>query len=155
MAGDESKWAPKSAESADHSLPFVVAVALAEGRIDIKSFDLAHLGDPKLAKLIKVIKVKSDTDITARFPESAGARVTVTDSAGNHFVEEVRSSIGHSDNPMDGATLLGKFRKLTDGRGDEQHIVSFLDDMNKLEYISDIRPVIGRLSQAEDSSPAL
>jgi 2-methylcitrate dehydratase len=45
MAGDPEKWQPKTRETADHSLPYVVASALAHAEVTRESFDAVALHD--------------------------------------------------------------------------------------------------------------
>lgn len=43
LAKDDEKWAPKTRETADHSLPYIVVAALEDGKIEIATFDQDRL----------------------------------------------------------------------------------------------------------------
>src|SRR5688572_23924279 len=45
MAGDPDKWEPKTRESADHSMPYTVAVALMHGAVEEQHFGERYLND--------------------------------------------------------------------------------------------------------------
>ncbi len=45
-AGEPGKWDPKTRETADHSLPYVVAAALTDGALTLASFDDRRIGAP-------------------------------------------------------------------------------------------------------------
>jgi 2-methylcitrate dehydratase PrpD len=75
-------------------------IALREGNSDTRSFDAAHLENPVQAQLIQKTKVHAAEDISRRFPQSNGSRVSVRFSDGRILMEEIFSSMGHPDNPM-------------------------------------------------------
>src|SRR5207237_6427228 len=52
---DPEKWRPKTRETADHSLPYCTAVALADGQVTEAQFDAARFGDSKLLDLVAKI----------------------------------------------------------------------------------------------------
>jgi 2-methylcitrate dehydratase len=39
MGSDESRWRPQTRETADHSLPFVLSMALMEGNVEVRHYD--------------------------------------------------------------------------------------------------------------------
>ncbi len=48
MGTGEHHWNPDSRETADHSIPYVVAAALLDGTVTPRQFDAAHRRDPQL-----------------------------------------------------------------------------------------------------------
>ena len=46
MAGDDQKWDPRDRETADHSIPYGVAVALTFGEVGVAHFDEPTLSPP-------------------------------------------------------------------------------------------------------------
>ncbi|MEM2430336.1 MAG: MmgE/PrpD family protein, partial [Nitrososphaerales archaeon] len=48
IGSGKEKWEPKSRETADHSLPYCVSVALMDGTLNLDSFKEEKLRDPKL-----------------------------------------------------------------------------------------------------------
>ncbi|MQF83063.1 MmgE/PrpD family protein, partial [SAR202 cluster bacterium AD-802-E10_MRT_200m] len=51
-ASDASRWSPETRESADHSLPFTVALALLEGSVEIRHFKDEYFKLPIVRKLM-------------------------------------------------------------------------------------------------------
>ena len=51
---EADKWAPETKETADHSLPYIVAVSLMDGEITVQRFDKSHLQNPKLLELVNL-----------------------------------------------------------------------------------------------------
>ncbi len=117
IAMHPSKWDPMTREVADHSLPYLLAVALVDGTISTRdSFTPERIGDPTLRPLMRKIVVTEDPEFTAVFrPPGKGisgqprARLTVVSTAGDRFVEEVTYHRGHYMNPMSRADIDAKF----------------------------------------------
>lgn len=115
MANDASRWAPTTRETADHSLPYCVAVALLDGKLVSDSFADARLRDPAVAELMRKVKVTEDPALTAQYPESAPGRVTLRLRSGETLVAEIRYPRGHEMSPMSDAEIEAKFRDLAAG----------------------------------------
>jgi 2-methylcitrate dehydratase len=118
-----SKWDPTTRETADHSLPYLLAVALVDGGISTRSsFTPERIGDPTLRPLMRKVVVTEDPEFTAGFrPPGKGisgqprARLTVTAKSGERFVEEVGYHRGHFMNPMSQADIDAKFDAASSG----------------------------------------
>jgi len=88
------RWHPESHEAADHSIPYVVAAALIDGTVTTRSFDHAHLRNPRLRALMNKITVAEDRDFTAayeRLPMQHCARVSITVANGERLTQESRN----------------------------------------------------------------
>ncbi|HSV78590.1 MAG TPA: MmgE/PrpD family protein [Ramlibacter sp.] len=109
MANEPSRWAPATRETADHSLPYVVAVALSDGDVTEHSFDEDRLADPALQRLMACTRVVEDEAYSARYPASAPCRLTIELRDGTARSVEVPSPEGHCDRPMSDAAVDAKF----------------------------------------------
>ena len=58
------KWRPKTRETADHSLPFVVAAALVDGTVNLNTFN-EKLGDARITALAERSGSRSTTRLRA------------------------------------------------------------------------------------------
>jgi len=111
IARDPEKWRPRTRETADHSLPYIVAVALMDGRVTRHSFSRERLQDPALRHMLESrVTLREDPELTAGYPEGIPNRITVTTTAGDRLVREVRFPRGHARNPMSDDELVAKFR---------------------------------------------
>ncbi len=110
ILSDPSKFKPKTKETADHSLPYVVAAAVADGNVLPSSFSDEKLKDPRIWDLLGKIKVIADPDIDAMFPGVKRARVTITNLAGESFTAQVDNAKGSPLNPMSDDEVVSKFR---------------------------------------------
>jgi 2-methylcitrate dehydratase len=111
-----SKWDPTTRETADHSMPYLLAVALVDGGIDVRrSFTPERISDPALRPIMQKISVREDPEFTRGFrPPGSGIageprmRLTVTATDGETFVREVGYHRGHYRNPMTRADIDAK-----------------------------------------------
>jgi 2-methylcitrate dehydratase len=116
MGADPSRWAPDTHETADHSLPYCISIALLDGRITGESFNHARLHDPVVGRLMSKVKVREDERLSAGYPEGAPGRVAVRMASGETHALEVRYPKGHAKSPMSEADVERKFRDMTAAR---------------------------------------
>lgn len=138
MGGDPSRWAPATRETADHSMPYVIAIALLDGEITPRSFAAERLTDPAVVDLMRKVKVSESAALSAQFPESAPGRVSIRMSSGELLTQEIRYPRGHVRNPMDDAAVEAKFRELFRGHGDENQCEKILQNLWNFEHAVDI-----------------
>jgi 2-methylcitrate dehydratase len=123
-----SKWDPTTRETADHSMPYLLACALVDGGIDVRrSFTPERIADPALRPVMKLVSVREDPEFTKGFrPPGNGIageprmRLTVTADDGERFVREVGYHRGHSRNPMSRADIDAKFDAASAGTLDDE-----------------------------------
>lgn len=104
-------WAPRTRETADHSLPYCTAAALMDGDVTLASFDKTRFTDPKLLALTSKVKVHLDHDLSLRYPRGIPNRLRLTLADGRTLVKEVEFPRGHAENPMSDAEVEQKFRR--------------------------------------------
>lgn len=112
IGGEPEKWRPTTRETADHSLPYCVAVALTEGRVTLESFDDAHLHDEKLLSLVQKIEVKANAELNKKYPEGIPNLIRIRTKGGETLEKEVTFPRGHARNPMTDQEVESKFKTL-------------------------------------------
>ncbi len=147
IGSEPEKWTPRSRETADHSLPYIVGVALVDGKVDLESFEESRYTDPNLLAFLKKITVRHDPSMDARYPEGIPNRITLRLKDGRTLTEENTFPRGHARNPMSDEEVEAKFRRLTawalsPARQDE--VLRFLWN---LESQPGIAPLMELLSQ--------
>jgi len=113
---DPEKWRPKTRETADHSLPYCTAVALADGDVTLAQFEPKRFTDPALLDLVAKVQIHRDAALSARYPHGIPNRITVKLRDGRQLVREVEFPRGHAQNPMTDAEVEHKFRTLVEPR---------------------------------------
>jgi 2-methylcitrate dehydratase len=111
MAGDPEKWHPTTRETADHSIPYVVACALARGSVTHHDLDESQLDAPEITALLDHLVVEVDPECVAAWPDACLNRVTVRFTDGSSETRRVRYYRGHANNPMSDSELEDKLRE--------------------------------------------
>lgn len=135
---DPEKWRPRTRETADHSFPYCVAVALLDGKVTWHSFDSKRLNDPALHELTKKLRVVPQPEFVGRYPQAMPTRITVRTKAGNAYVQQVDYPLGHPKNPMSDREVEDKFRLLAAGKLDRKRINKVIGVVWKLDQLNDI-----------------
>jgi 2-methylcitrate dehydratase len=112
IGSEPAKWDPRTRETADHSLPYMLAIALRDGRITPASFEPQRYLDPSLRPLMNRIRVAESPEFTRRFPQELRSQIDVTTRSGQRFTERAEHPKGHARNPMTDADVETKFRDL-------------------------------------------
>lgn len=106
---DSQKLAPTTKETADHSFPFCVAVALVAGQVTPAEFSDRWLKDPDVIALMARTEFVIDPKLTALYQDGGRpARVEVETDRGP-FSQESLYPRGDPRNPMTDAELIAKF----------------------------------------------
>jgi len=138
IGGEPEKWRPTTRETADHSLPYCVAVALVDGAVTLSSFDDAHLGNEALIGLVQKIEVKANAELDKKYPDGIPNLIRIQTTDGRTLEHEVTYPRGHAGNPMTDAEVEAKFRSMAGPTLAESTIVEALDRCWKLEEQTDI-----------------
>jgi 2-methylcitrate dehydratase len=142
---DPEKYRPKTRETADHSMPYCVAVALMEGDVNLRSFDDAHLANADLIGLTNKVKLHRDAACNAGYPKGIPNRLTVTLADGRELVNEVVYPRGHSGNPMTDAEVEKKFRAVVEpryGKPRADQILKTCWELEKLTNAGDLTKLL-------------
>jgi 2-methylcitrate dehydratase len=142
MAGDPDKWEPRTRESADHSMPYTVAVALVHGEVDEKHFGERYLNDPTIRSLTRKVKAVATEEADRRMPEAMLCRMVLTTTDGRRFETAVEYHKGHWKNPMTDAEIEAKFRKLAGEVLDAPRTDRLLDALWRLDELPDAGEIV-------------
>ena len=141
MGTGEHHWNPDSRETADHSIPYVVAATLIDKRHTPASFDDARLWSSELRTLLSKIEVTANEEFTTayeRVPVEHRTRVTVTLRSGERVTGYAGGNEGDLSQPKSDLEIEKKFRALTEGVLGTNRVDAALDVLWKLETESDI-----------------
>ena len=148
MGSDPQRWAPTTRETADHSLPYTIAVAWQQGRLDPEAYESGRLAEPKTRALMERIRVVSSAAMTAEFPAQAQTRITVRTAGGAVLEHLQRHPKGHAANPLSDAELEDKFVRLHRPWGDEAAARRTLDVLWSVDRLADSRQLVDALCRA-------
>lgn len=142
---DPEKWQPATRETADHSFPYCVAVALLQGHVTLQSFGPKRLQDPAVRDLMKKIRVVQQPEFVGCYPKIMPTRITVKTEAGKTYMSQVDLPVGHPSNPMSDRDLEAKFRRLAAGRLHRRRVdrlIKFVWDLDRAKDIGTLMPLL-------------
>ncbi len=142
LGKDREKWRPRTKETADHSLPFMVGMALLDGKVDNETYSEKNVNNEKILGFIAKVKVREDPKLTSFYPaRGVPNRVTLVLRDGRTVSSEVRVPRGHPLNPMSKDDVEAKFVRLTKshiGEGDARKALRRLWQLEKEKDIGDV-----------------
>ena len=137
MAGDPEKWRPANSETADHSMPYAVAVALMHGAVERRYFEEPYIHDARLLELTGRVQCTAWDEADRREWEAMPCRITVTTRSGQRHSVAIDYHRGHYRNPMSDAEIEAKFRSLAEEPLGRVRCDVLLDRLWHLEQVPD------------------
>jgi 2-methylcitrate dehydratase len=144
-ATEPQKWDPRTRETADHSIPYLVATAFHDGAVTAASFHREHLHNPAVRRLMAKMTVEEDPAFTARFPEELNCWLEVTTVAGQRLEAHTAYPKGHRQNPLSDAEVERKFGQLAAEVLTEQQRRAALTQLWNLEQASNLQALFDSL----------
>ena len=104
-SSEPEKWDPKTRETADHSIPFLVAAALQDGAVNAATFTDGGIADPGLRAIMARMTLAEDPEFTARYPAEYNCRITIETGGetggGQRHTAHTAWPKGHRHNAID------------------------------------------------------
>jgi 2-methylcitrate dehydratase len=113
---DPGRVTPRSREAADHSLQFLIAVALIDGTFGLAQFDNERWNDPNVRALMARLDMTTDADLARRGGEAYPCALHATGRDGRAYDVEILTPPGFSPDGPDAATVMEKFNRITADR---------------------------------------
>lgn len=127
--------------SAQLSFPFILALGLRYGAVDLDHFSPRILADPALAAVCARVHVSVDPELDRLYPELRPARVTVTTRDGT-FTRSANEALGSRMVPLDDAGLSRKFLRLASPVLGPRAAEDLHDALWAIEACADVTPLI-------------
>ena len=141
-ADSPDKWDPVTRETADHSLPYMIAVALTRGGVWLDDLSEERFKDPILRPLMRKIEVRKNAELTRIYPETNSFRIEIVTRSGQRHVRESRYAKGHPQNPMTDQEIETKFRNLMGPMFKPEQIDRILDQLWHLEQVQNLTEIL-------------
>jgi len=139
ILSDPSKYDPQSKETADHSLPYVIAAALAERQVTPVQFEMRKIMDPTIRAQLRKVEVVADPEIEKVFPALQRVIVNLTTTDGRAFTKQLDYPKGDPRNPLSDAEVEEKFAALADGvlsNGAQKKLKNAIWNLEKVGSVS-------------------
>jgi 2-methylcitrate dehydratase len=141
----------RTKEQADHSLPYLLAVALLDGDVMPAQFDPDRILKPDVQALLKKVSVRPNQEYTEQYPARMPAKITVRLQDGSVIEHEVQDYPGLASRPFTWEESVEKFGRLVAGHADEGLSREIEDAVRSLESIRvrDLTKLLGRLTECQ------
>ena len=146
--GEEGdKTLVRTKEEADHSLPYLVAVALLDGQVMPEQYQPDRIQSQDVQSLLRKVTIKPSADYSRRFPHEMPCRITLTLRDGRKLVKEKRDYEGFRTRPMSWETAVEKFEKLVAPYTDRSLCQGIIGAVLHLESIqvSELTELLGQV----------
>ena len=111
--GGRSRYDIDARETADHSLPYCVAVSLVDGEYTLAQLEQPRWEAPVVKDMLRKVKCVHDPALDGGFPGRRPSRVTVTLADGTTVSKEVSFPKGDPRDPLTDDDIALKFRRLS------------------------------------------
>ncbi|MCU1428236.1 MAG: 2-methylcitrate dehydratase, partial [Actinomycetia bacterium] len=106
-------------EQADHSLPYVLSVALLDGNVTPAQFAPNRIARSDAQTLLKKISVRPNHEYTKEYPRKMPAKIVVRLQDGTTYEHEVQDYPGLASHPIAWEDAVEKFDRLVADRIDD------------------------------------
>ena len=103
----------RTKEDADHSLPYMLAVALIDGEVQPEQYAPERLAAADVQLLLRKVTVTPEPALSARFPQRLPAELEVELEDGRIFFARREDYHGFHTNPFDWTAARAKFDRVT------------------------------------------
>jgi 2-methylcitrate dehydratase len=136
---DPSRYRPTTKETADHSLPICLALALVDGDVTIPQFDSGRWRAPQILEVAQKVSTAVSQRLVAQEPNGAGAIVRLVFADGSYLQRAVEIAEGDPRRPMSRETLTHKFMQAAAprlGSARAQRVVQLIGKLEELDDVS-------------------
>ena len=147
QAGSEpEKWTPDTKETADHSLPYLVARAMHDGDISNDSYAADKLRDPRILAFMRRITVQEDPAFAKPNGNAPPTRITATLTDGRQITRQVDDMPGFPGKPMTRVEVERKFRANIGKRWPAKQTDEILQALWALDRVDDLGALLAKMS---------
>jgi 2-methylcitrate dehydratase len=150
--GEEgSKYEVETKEEADHSLPYLLAVALLDGQVLPEQYRPERIAAADVQELLRRVEVRPDEGLSERFPERHSARLRLRLRDGRVMEREQQDYEGFTTRPMSWDRVAAKFDRLAEGRAEPEHLSRIKDAVAGLDElrVEDLTALLSPLNTLE------
>jgi 2-methylcitrate dehydratase len=141
ILSDPSKYDPRSKETADHSLPYVIAAALVDRQVTPLQFTPEKIMDSAIRAQLRKVEVVADPEIEKVFPALQRVMVTIRTTGCNEFSKQLDFPKGDPRNPLSDRDIEEKFAALAGAvlsKAAQQKVKDAIWRLEKLRSVSEL-----------------
>ncbi|HEY4953329.1 MAG TPA: hypothetical protein VII02_00440, partial [Gemmatimonadaceae bacterium] len=145
ILSDASKYDPHTKETADHSLPYVIAAALVDRQVTPAQFTVQKIMDPTVRAQLKKVVVVADPEIEKVFPALQRVVVTIRTTDGKEFTKQLDYPKGDPRNPLTDREIEEKFAALAGpvmGKAAQKKVRDAVWNLEKLDTVGGLMKLL-------------
>lgn len=145
IGSEPAKWKPATRETADHSMPYLVAAALIDGEVTLRQYQRKRFLDPDIRALMKRTEVVAVSRYTRRYPGDMPSRVVIRATDGRVQSSEVIRPRGYAGRPMTEGEICEKFGRLAGpvlGEARAGRLAKIVLGLDRVERLSSLGPLL-------------
>jgi 2-methylcitrate dehydratase len=141
IGSEPEKWKPKTRETADHSLPYITAIALIDGEVTEKQFQPQRFKDPEVWNFLENVKVERNAELSGMYPDAVANIVHIDLADGRRLTKRVDYPMGHAKNPLKDSQVEEKFSVLVEpilGRERARKIIDIVWKLDEAKNVDEL-----------------
>jgi len=142
ILADPSKYDPRTKETADHSLPYCIAAAIADRQVTPVQFTTEKINDPLIRAQLRKVEVVADPEIEKVFPALQRVIVKITTTDGREFTKQLDYPKGDPRNPLSDGEIEEKFEALAEPVMTKEAIKRAIEGIWNLENAKSVRQLM-------------
>jgi 2-methylcitrate dehydratase len=151
IGSEPEKWKPETRETADHSLPYIAAIALIDGEVTEKQFQPERFKDLAVWKFLEDVKVERNAELSALYPDAVANIVHADLADGRRLTRRVDYPTGHAKNPLKDSQVEEKFNVLVDPMLGSDRAGKIIDIVWKLDVGKNVSELMRAMEMATTS----
>lgn len=144
---DPGRTDPRSKEAADHSFPFLVAVALIDGQLGPAQFEGERWNDTAVRAIMNRIEMTVDPALVGPDPTTFPCRLEAIDTAGQKHAVEIDRPPGLAKFGIDEKMVIDKFHATASRFLGQSQCDRLVDATMNLKRVPDLGPLASALAQ--------
>jgi 2-methylcitrate dehydratase len=132
---DGNKQHVRTKEEADHSLPYMIAVALIDGEVTPAQYAPARIVAEDVQVLLNKVTIRPDSTMSSAFPVTMPCRIQIELNSGRKLKIEKHDYEGFYTRPMPWEMVVAKFNTLTSPYASEPQRSAIVDAVKHLEVL--------------------
>ncbi len=149
IGSEPEKWHPQNRETADHSLPYITAVALFDGEITEKQFEPKRFTELGIVSFLQKVKVERNAELSAIYAEAVANIVHVHLADGRTLTKRVDYPLGNAKNRLPDKELEGKFLNMVAPKIGKDHCKKVLELCWKFDEATSVSELMKSLEMPE------
>jgi len=149
IGSEPEKWKPATRETADHSLPYITAIALIDGEVTDKQFDRERFSHPNVWKFLENVKVERNSELSSIYPGAVANIVHIDLADGRRLTRRVDYPLGHAKNRLKDSEVEEKFFALVEPAIGQERGKKIVDLAWKLDEAANVDELMKALVMPE------